>query len=362
MPFFIFPKKIRKISPPCKKNMYIRKKQYGTMKGQHALLLITALTLLLPACREEVKFELTGQLADLNSDRILVVYDDPVARLDTIFPKNGAFTYTFTPDTFTNFRLVNDSGICIPIFASKGWKVSLKGSFRHPEIEGDGPNNDYRDFLNAIAGHENDTAFLRKQAEIFIPTHSGSFASAYVLSRCFIRASVPDPVRTARLLEPLTGRVKDCRVLAPATLPDEGRKGSSPFVGYFACRDRNGKYVAWNDGKDTYTLICFWASWDPASISARDSLARLLGEFPQGRIRGISISLDTSRKEWLAACREDTEQWTETCDFRGWDSQPVRQNAVGRLPACLLTDRSRRILADGLHAQELREKLKQLIR
>ena len=99
------------------------------MKGRHSLLLILALTLLLPACRKEVKFELTGELTGLQTDRLLVIYDDPVARLDTIFPKNGTFTYTFIPDTFTNFRLVNDSGMYIPIFAGKGWEVRLKGSF-----------------------------------------------------------------------------------------------------------------------------------------------------------------------------------------------------------------------------------------
>ena len=142
------------------------------MKGRHSLLLILALTLLLPACRKEVKFELTGELTGLQTDRLLVIYDDPVARLDTIFPKNGTFTYTFIPDTFTNFRLVNDSGMYIPIFAGKGWEVRLKGSFRHPETEGDGPNSDYRDFLSSISGHENDTAFLRKQAETFIQSLS----------------------------------------------------------------------------------------------------------------------------------------------------------------------------------------------
>lgn len=76
----------------------------------------------------------------------------------------------------------------------------------------------------------------------------------------------------------------------------------------------------------------------------------------------LNFSLDTSREDWLKACREDSRQWVETCDFRGWDNQLVRQNAVDRLPACLLIDRSRRILGTDLHGQELREKLKQLIR
>ena len=104
----------------------------------------------------------------------------------------------------------------IPIFAGKGWEVRLKGSFRHSETEGDGPNSDYRDFLSSISGHENDTAFLRKQAETFIQSHPESFASAYVLEQYFIRTANPDRDRISRLMEPLTGRVKTAGT-CPAT-------------------------------------------------------------------------------------------------------------------------------------------------
>ena len=82
---------------------------------------------------------------------ILVVFDDPESKLDTIYPREGKFTYTFTPDTLNIFRLVNDSGETFPIFAEKGWKVSIKGSLAHPEIKGEGTNNEYQEFLQSIA-------------------------------------------------------------------------------------------------------------------------------------------------------------------------------------------------------------------
>lgn len=52
----------------------------------------------------------------------------------------------------------------------------------------------------------------------------------------------------------------------------------------------------------------------------------------------------------------------ETCDFKGWDNQLVRQNSVARLPANLLIDHSRRILGTGLHGEALKAKLKELIK
>lgn len=76
----------------------------------------------------------------------------------------------------------------------------------------------------------------------------------------------------------------------------------------------------------------------------------------------LNFSLDTSREDWLKACREDSKQWMETCDFKGWDNQLVRQNSVARLPANLLIDHSRRILGTGLHGEALKAKLKELIK
>lgn len=122
---------------------------------------------------------------------ILVVFDDPESKLDTIYPREGKFTYTFTPDTLNIFRLVNDSGETFPIFAEKGWKVSIKGSLAHPEIKGEGANNEYQEFLQSIATLK-DSAQVCKQAESFIKRHPASPASAYILQRYFHN----QPIRT----------------------------------------------------------------------------------------------------------------------------------------------------------------------
>ena len=110
------------------------------MKKLYLLLLSVYLLFCLDSCRQSDEFELKGELEGITSDMILVVFDDPESKLDTIYPREGKFTYTFTPDTLNIFRLVNDSGETFPIFAEKGWKVSIKGSLAHPEIKGEGAN------------------------------------------------------------------------------------------------------------------------------------------------------------------------------------------------------------------------------
>ena len=79
-------------------------------------------------------------------------------------------------------------------------------------------------------------------------------------------------------------------------------------------------------------MISFWASWDAASISERDSLFSLLSDFPEEKFRVLNFSLDTSREDWLKACREDSKQWMETSDFKGM-GQPACQAELRRPPA-----------------------------
>lgn len=53
---------------------------------------------------ENNMFTLNGTLSNKKEKHIYVIYDDPIAKVDTIKPENGKFEYTFLPDTITIFR------------------------------------------------------------------------------------------------------------------------------------------------------------------------------------------------------------------------------------------------------------------
>lgn len=61
-------------------------------------------------------------------------------------------------------------------------------------------------------------------------------------------------------------------------------------------QNRSGKYVTWSSSENNYTLLNFWASWDKASVSVRDSLAKMVKEFPE-RNSECSTSHSTTKKE-----------------------------------------------------------------
>lgn len=333
------------------------------MKKLYLLLLSVYLLFCLDSCRQSDEFELKGELEGITSDMILVVFDDPDSKLDTIYPRGGKFTYAFSPDTLNTFRLVNDSGEVFPIFADKGWKVSVKGSFAHPEIKGDGPNNEYQEFLQSIHALKN-SAQICQQAENFIKSHPSSPASAYILYWYFSQSANPNLSFIARLTEPLTGKVKDCRVLNEVLqkLPEK-EKSTSTYLNYLSVKKRNGEYLSWSSSgtQKQYSLINFWASWDKESIAIKDSLYALCEKFSKNNFRVVNFSLDYNKEEWEKNTQKDTEQWIEVCDYKGWNNQILKQQNIQRLPYNILIDRNRKILGSNLYGNALQTKMEALI-
>ena len=333
------------------------------MKKLYLLLLSVYLLFCLDSCRQSDEFELKGELEGITSDMILVVFDDPDSKLDTIYPRGGKFTYAFSPDTLNTFRLVNDSGEVFPIFADKGWKVSVKGSFAHPEIKGDGPNNVYQEFLQSIHALK-DSAQICQQAENFIKSHPSSPASAYILYWYFSQSANPNLSLIARLTEPLTGKVKDCRVLNEVLhkLPEK-EKSTSTYLNYLSVKKRNGEYLSWSSSgtQKQYSLINFWASWDKESIAIKDSLYALCEKFSKNNFRVVNFSLDYNKEEWGKNTQKDTEQWIEVCDYKGWNNQILKQQNIQRLPYNILIDRNRKILGSNLYGNALQTKMEALI-
>lgn len=127
-------------------------------------------------------------------------------------------------------------------------------------------------------------------------------------------------------------------------------------------QNRSGKYVTWSSSENNYTLLNFWASWDKASVSVRDSLAKMVKEFPEKKFRVLNISLDYEKKKWLEACKEDSKQWVEVCDYKGWSNQVVKQNNIHKLPANILIDRNRKVLGKDLTEKDLYTTVEQLIK
>lgn len=342
--------------------MYFRRKENGNMRK--ILFFLIAVTGLI-SCKKKPEFVLQAELQDYPSDEILVVYDDPVSKLDTIVPKNGKFIYTFAPDTLTLFRLISpDNGQTIPVVADKSLHMNLTGTFDNPVISGDGENGEYGKFLESIQDIKDDRTAVSQKAEEFITLHPQSFISAYLINDYFVQVPQPDIEKIRSLIDPLGGSVKDSRVLGVVlkSMPTKDKnERDEKYLAYFSCKDRNGKYITWSSStENSYTLLNFWASWDKTSMAIRDSLTGMVKKLPEDKFRVLNISLDYEKKKWLDACKEDSKQWIEVCDYKGWGNQVVKQNNIDKLPTNILIDRNRKVIDKDLYGEALYTKVKQL--
>ena len=88
--------------------------------------LLWTLMLFTTACNQKDDFTLKGEISNLSSDTILVFYQIPEYKLDTIISEKGVFEYSFVPDTLTMFSLIFDAKEQVPVFAEKGKPYKLK--------------------------------------------------------------------------------------------------------------------------------------------------------------------------------------------------------------------------------------------
>ena len=113
-------------------------------------LLLAFLCLITSCSNENTKFTLKGQISGLSSDTLLVYYQVPEFKLDTIFCQKGIFEYIIEPDTTTMFSLIFNAEETLPIFAEKGQTAQVKGSTTEPEILGKGDNQLMNDILSLL--------------------------------------------------------------------------------------------------------------------------------------------------------------------------------------------------------------------
>lgn len=328
------------------------------MKILFRVIFFCAITII-TSCGKNNKFKLTGELSNKKEKYIYAIYDDPIAKIDTIKPIEGKFEYSFIPDTITIFRLVNDTGLAVPVFADKGWKVKFNGSFVSPMITGNGPNDELNKFREQC---RKDTSNILALAKEFILENRMSYASAYIFNEYFIQRTTPDIKELQEIIAQMDGHVKDCRVvdIIQKTL-SENKENSSEYLNYFSCRDRKGKYVSWSSKEEQYTLVNIWATWDEKSIELRDSLYNNIKKLHKNEFRVLNISLDFDKKGWENECKEESDQWIETCDFEGWQNTVVKQMHISKLPYNILVSKNRKIITSCIYGDELIEKVDSLI-
>ena len=333
-------------------------------------LAVFTMALLLAACgdKKSENVRLSVTLQGMADDTIYLYGTDRYYnRLDTIFVKQGKFVKDIEVDTLVSAWLQFGNGMEYPLYMDKADQIEISGSAGKPgllAVKGNPANEELTRFHQELFGKGLPSeAVVEKAAEAFIRSHPNSLASIYVLDKYFVQKSVPDFSKIKELAEQMAGSLKDRLYMEHLFeyLESYEKVSVGKTASFFQIPGIDGKDIRRIDFKDKYLLLYFWASW---SDTCRETARQLKQLYKEKKNREkfdiLGVSLDVDKEAWKEAIANDTLEWEQGCDLKGWNASLVGQFAVRTLPYNVLLAPSGRIEGRNLTLKEIEEKLAEI--
>lgn len=125
-----------------------------------------------------------------------------------------------------------------------------------------------------------------------------------------------------------------------------------------------GKEISLSEyaGKGNYVLIDFWASWCPPCRKEMPEVVAIYNQYKNKGFEIVGVSLDKSNEDWVKGIKDLGIIWPQMSDLKGWESQLSGAYAVNSIPHMVLLDKEGKIIARGINAHELSQKLAELLK
>ncbi|MFA8450553.1 MAG: redoxin domain-containing protein [Bacteroidales bacterium] len=129
----------------------------------------------------------------------------------------------------------------------------------------------------------------------------------------------------------------------------------------FTLPDSNGEDVSLSSLKGNVILLDFWASWCGPCRRENPNVVAIHNDYKDKGLKVIGVSLDTDRKAWLEAIQADKLFWTQVSTLDASDRPAADLYGVTGIPHIVVIDKDFKIVAKGLHGEELRQEVEKLI-
>lgn len=121
-----------------------------------------------------------------------------------------------------------------------------------------------------------------------------------------------------------------------------------------------GETIALSSLRGKVVLIDFWASWCKPCRRENPNVVKVYNKYKDQGFEIYGVSLDRQMGAWLQAIQQDGLEWIHVSDLGFWNSAPVKLYDINSIPQTYLIDRDGKIIAKGLHAKQLEDKLAEI--
>ena len=132
----------------------------------------------------------------------------------------------------------------------------------------------------------------------------------------------------------------------------------------FEMKTPDGKPIKLSDyvGKGKVVLVDFWASWCPPCRQEMPNLVEQYELYKGKNFEIVGVSLDKDEAAWKTGIKNLNITWPQMSDLKYWQSEGAQLYAVNSIPHTVLIDGEGTIIARGLHGQELKDKLAEVVK
>lgn len=111
-----------------------------------------------------------------------------------------------------------------------------------------------------------------------------------------------------------------------------------------------------------YTLVDFWASWCGPCRREMPNLVEAYAKYKGKNFEIVGVSLDQDGAAWKEAIKKMDMTWPQMSDLKFWQCEGAQLYAVNSIPHTVLIDGSGKIIARGLHGEELQAKIAEVVK
>lgn len=219
-------------------------------------------------------------------------------------------------------------------------------------------------FINKMRSRESQyMGELRVSGLEFAKTHPKSYISLLTLQQAAADTLISEDA--AKVYGNLSPQLKNTPLgkTIPLLLASSANTRIGSQAIDFTQETPEGKTIKLSDFKGKYVLVDFWASWCGPCREENPNVIAAYNKYKDKGFTVVGVSLDNPGKKdaWVKAIADDKLTWTQVSDLRGWNNVAALQYGVRSIPDNFLIDPAGKIIAKGLRAEGLNNKLAELL-